>query len=76
VEDAKIGGSDNASIWNFDGSLRCRPKNPFEKESGISFYYSEYIKSKLHIVLAGSDRDFGVFVDENTCSLYNQHEAR
>ena len=76
VENVSKLGLDNAAIWNGDGTLRCRPKNPFGPRSEFQFYYAEYIRDRLHLILASVTRDIGVFIDENTGEVTDQHEAR
>ena len=76
IEEALGVRAENASIWNGDGSLRCIPKNPFGKDTEFRFYYVEYIGNILHFVLASRERDFGIFVNQNTCEILKTHEAR
>ena len=65
-----------ARILNADGTLRAHLQNPFSFEEGFEFYYFNYVKGRLEIVLSGTSRDYASIVDEATGLLSKPHEVR
>jgi len=58
-------GSENAKIFNCDGTERCTVSNPMQQEGAICYEDIYYVGDELTLILAMPERQFACVVDEN-----------
>jgi hypothetical protein len=69
------GSTDNAVIYNADGSPRIRLINPLKAQGAICFAYPYYVGAELTVVSALHGLQFGCVFDEDG-RLLRTYESR